>query len=234
MTRKSRGKAKPKTSPSNRRLVIRVDLVGAKPPIWRRLEIAPELYLDQVHNVLQAAFEWTNSHLHEFELRGSTNPSHPNGTGQSEFQFEGSHRGQVSRRFGMRMDEEDWGLEETGEPETETTLGELLVDPGDELHYLYDFGDDWEHSLKLEEARDAAPGAPLARCIAGRRACPPDDSGGIWTYEWAIIASKDPSDPTYQDAVERMEWMADISGSEEWDPKAFDIKAIDQAVRDVV
>jgi hypothetical protein len=51
------------------RLIVRVDLRGVTPPIWRRLDIQSNLTLDQVHAVIQAAFDWQNSHLHEFTNR---------------------------------------------------------------------------------------------------------------------------------------------------------------------
>lgn len=45
---------------------VRVDLTGTKPPLWRRLELASDLFLNEVHDVIQTAFGWTDSHLHEF------------------------------------------------------------------------------------------------------------------------------------------------------------------------
>ena len=45
---------------------VRVDLSGAKPPLWRRLELASGLFLEEVHEILQVAFGWTDSHLHQF------------------------------------------------------------------------------------------------------------------------------------------------------------------------
>src|SRR5699024_4010397 len=68
-------KSPKKVSSSNRRLVIRDELEGTEPAIWRRLELAPELRLDQVHDVLQAAFGWENVHLHEFESRTPIDPA---------------------------------------------------------------------------------------------------------------------------------------------------------------
>ena len=49
---------------------VRADLAGAKPPIWRRVELRSDLTLDRVHEVLQVAFEWTDSHLHRFSIGG--------------------------------------------------------------------------------------------------------------------------------------------------------------------
>ncbi len=246
-SRKRRNPRRLAPTPSNRRLVVRVDLMGAKPPIWRRLEIAPELRLDQVHGILQAAFDWDNSHLHEFEQRNiplADNPRHQEHLrNRMELLFGkispsvltenlgGLPHWKTRRRFGMEMDDE-WGFpgfSEPTEPETDFTLGQLLVNPGDKLYYQYDFGDSWDHSLKLEKIVDVVPGEPLARCTAGRRASPPEDCGGIWTYEWMLIASRDPSDPNHPEAVERMEWAY---GTADIDPDAlFDLEEVDRRVQ---
>lgn len=246
-SRKPRNPRRLAATPSNRRLVIRVDLMGAKPPIWRRLEIAPELRLDQVHEVLQAAFDWDNSHLHEFEQRDvelANNPLRQKFLRQLMASMSGGPGAQIpspdlgplgstktNRRFGMDLDD-GWGVpgfvEET-ESETRFRIGQLLVSPGDKLYYEYDFGDGWEHRLKLEKTIDVEPDAPLARCTAGRRAAPPEDSGGVWTYEWMLVASQDPSDPQYPAAVERMEWAY---GTGDFDPDtSFDLEVVDRQVQ---
>ncbi len=55
---------------------IRADLNHAKPPIWRRLDLRSDLPLDVVHQVLQVAFGWTDSHLHRFSLGGGPFDGH--------------------------------------------------------------------------------------------------------------------------------------------------------------
>lgn len=200
---------------SNRRLVIRAELADVKPVIWRRLEILPELRLDQVHSVLQVSFEWDDSHLHAFEIPGR------------------SKRAPALRRFVMDM-REDQRPDIDVEPETGTTIGELLTKRGDKLHYFYDFGDSWEVILKFEKVIDVDENSPLARCVAGERAAPPDDSGGSWKYEWATTVSQNPSDPDYDYALEHMEWMAEMMGLDEWDPEAFDLQTVDNNVRATV
>jgi hypothetical protein len=95
---------------------LRVDLNGAKPPIWRRLELASDLTLDEVHVALQAAFDWAGGHLYEFRA----DDSHVR-----------------AERF---LDE--YMLEDhDGTPETDVRLDQVLHSPGDRLHYVYDFGD---------------------------------------------------------------------------------------------
>jgi hypothetical protein len=149
---------------------IRVDLDGAEPPIWRLLELASDLHLDQVHHILQTAMGWTESHLHEFASGES--PTH-----------------QLVERYLPAASIDD-GLD--GIDETQVRLDELLVDPGDRLFYAYDFGDDWAHTLRLEVVSERDPEAPPAICISGARACPPEDCGGIWGYQDLLTAAAHP------------------------------------------
>jgi hypothetical protein len=46
---------------------VKASLHGAKPPVWRRLELPSELTLDVVHEVMQIAFAWHGCHLHQFQ-----------------------------------------------------------------------------------------------------------------------------------------------------------------------
>lgn len=49
-----------------------------KPPVWRRLQIPADSRLDEVHEVIQAAFGWQDYHLHVFEVDGeSFGPADP-------------------------------------------------------------------------------------------------------------------------------------------------------------
>jgi len=191
---------------SSTRLVVRVDLRGAVPPIWRRLEIDPNLTLDQVNAVIQAAFEWSNSHLHAF----STTPP--------------------GRRWGGQRFVLPFLLDDDDEATDEATaqLGTLLVNPGDIVDYLYDFGDSWEHSIKLEKHKNAAPSVPAALCTRGRRAGPPDDCGGIWGYLLMIEAGLDPEHPEYEEYVEQIESIYGEGAI--FDPAHFDLDRANQRI----
>jgi hypothetical protein len=160
---------------------VRVDLKGAKPPLWRRLELASDLMLDEVHEVLQAAFGWTGSHLHQF------------GAGPRGF-----YDFDTEQFVSAEATEEG----EDGAPEAEVRLDEVLAEPGDRLFYMYDFGDGWEHVVKLEKVFSRDGDTPRAVCTKGRRPSPPEDCGGIGGYELAILAN-DPNSPEHQDALDR-------------------------------
>jgi hypothetical protein len=188
---------------------VRIDLKGTKPPLWRRLELSSDLLLDEVHQVIQEAFGWTDSHLHQFA--SSHDPHSP------------------ETELYLCPYEVDEG--ETGIPEEQVRLDEVLVNAGDKLYYSYDFGDDWQHVIKLEAVSVRPdPAAPRAVCTDGRRDGPGEDCGGVDAYE-LIVAATDPANPDFSDAVAEFEY---IYGAE-IDPECigttrFDIGEINTAL----
>ena len=143
-------------------LVVRIDLVSARPATWRRVELPSTLMLDEVHELLQLLFGWTDSHLHRFALGASV-------------------WDRDAELFLCPYDVEEG--EDDGLPTSAVRLDEVLGEVGDKLRYVYDYGDDWMLVLKLERV-DAAP-PPRARVTGGRRGAPPDDYGGIWAWNEA-------------------------------------------------
>ena len=155
--------------------VVRVDLRHAKPPIWRRLEVHSDLTLDVVHRVLQAAFGWMDSHLWRFSL--GSDPFSPS-----------------SQVFLCPWDVEEGEFDdEGGIPAAAVRLDETVQIPGEILSYAYDYGDNWELALRLENVLPAAAGTPSAIAVDGRRAAPPEDCGGRRTADELAEVLEDPS-----------------------------------------
>ena len=69
---------------------------------------------------------------------------------------------------------------------------------GYQMLYEYDFGDGWEHVVLVEKILPMTPDAKLPVCIKGKRACPPEDVGGVWGYEQLLEAIKDPNHPEHE------------------------------------
>lgn len=157
---------------------VRVDLDDAVPPIWRRLELRSSMTLDVLHEVLQHAFDWSDSHLHRFAI------------GHSIFDPD-------AEKFLCPFDVEDGDTE--GVPENTVRLDEVLTAAGDELRYGYDYGDDWGHTVVLESIEPLDPDARPAVCLAGERAAPPEDCMGLRTA--ADLASV-LDDPAHFDVAE--------------------------------
>lgn len=191
---------------------VRIDLKGARPPCWRRLELASDLMLDELHAVLQAAFAWFDGHTHQFAA-GGTSFYHPD----SEQYFT----------------EDDLDDGDEGIAEKDVRLDELLVEIGDRFFYLYDFGDDWEHVIRLEAVLPRQPGAPRAVCIKGRRPSPPEDCGGIYGYE-LLTAANDRKNPRHREALDK---LRDAFGPgfdpSEFSPIPFDRESINGTLREL-
>lgn len=116
------------------------------------------------------------------------------------------------------------GSDRFGEPDPElgfaderrVTVGELLGDVGDQLLYTYDFGDDWEHEIVVEELADADQDVRSPVLVAAKGACPPEDCGGPWGYAdlKEILA-----DPTHDRHQEMLDWLA-LDDASAFDPGA--------------
>lgn len=146
---------------------VHVGMTDTEPPVWRRLDVSSGLMLDEVHRVLQAAFGFADSHLHRFAVGPSVYDD-------------------TSALYLCPWDVDD-GQVEGGVDERGVRLDELLVEPGDEFLYEYDFGDSWQFTIRLEQVGDRSPDAP-AVLVDGRRSGPPEDSGGAWRYEDLVEA----------------------------------------------
>ena len=175
---------------------IKVTLLGSSPPIWRRLLVPAGLTLEQLHHVLQAAMGWDDDHLHEFSTRG--------------------------RRFG-RPDPDDrfMGVSDA-ENERTVQLFNVLRRVGAKILYTYDFGDGWEHSIVLEKRLPVDPNVTYPLCTDGRRACPPEDCGGIGGFYDLLDAVSDPNHDQHEDLCD---WLGD-----DFDPEAFSIDKVNRMI----
>ena len=171
---------------------LRIDLVGAKPPIWRRILISSSDTLYDLHCAIQNAMGWTNSHLHSFESGGSS--------------------------YGI-ADIDEFDDFETRD-EKKYTIAHLLSNEGDRLLYMYDFGDSWEHKIKLEKIITEKIDGQLPRCTKGKNACPPEDVGGLWGYYSMLEVLQDPDDPERE---EYLEWLGD-----KFDPGYINLEEINE------
>lgn len=84
------------------------------------------------------------------------------------------------------------------------------------FYYEYDFGDSWEHTVKIVEELEADPNMDYPVCIGGKRACPPEDCGGVPGYEELL-----------NDPEEFAEWLG-----YEYDPESFTVKWANERLND--
>ena len=105
-------------------------------------------------------------------------------------------------------------------------LDQVAPAQGDRLSYTYDFGDDWEHTILVEAIATPESGLAYPRCLTGRRACPPEDCGGIWGYGYLLEIL---SDPNHEEHEDRLEWLG-LDSADQFDPAAFDLAGTNTAL----
>lgn len=156
---------------------IKITLLDVKPPVWRRLLIKDDITLNQLHYNIQAAMPWTNSHLHEFEIK---------------------------KQYYAPLSEYDDidGVEDR--KDTDIPLSSLNLIEGDKILYIYDFGDYWCHQILIEKFTPVDDTQVYPVCIKASRACPPEDCGGFSQYIELQQQLADKSHPEYDDAVESL------------------------------
>ena len=176
---------------------LKISLMNSQPAIWRRLLVPGSVRLSVLHAIIQETMGWTNSHLHEFKM-GDTSYSDP--------------------EFGLQEDDPDV------KDEFKARLSEVAPREGASFLYKYDFGDGWRHKILVERILSAAPGqnrSPV--CLAGARACPPEDCGGIYGYMEFLEAIRDPSHERHE---ELLDW---IGG--DFDSEAFDLSLVNTRLK---
>ena len=118
-----------------------------------------------------------------------------------------------ARNVGWGIPDRDWG--DGPLDARKANLGDVLEDVGTKtLRYLYDFGDGWEHTIKVERLIDPEPGALYPRLIEASGRCPPEDIGGPWGYAEFLEAI---GNPKHERHDEFKEWFAD-----DFDPNLVD------------
>ncbi|GBE40931.1 plasmid pRiA4b ORF-3-like protein [bacterium BMS3Bbin09] len=185
-------KIKKKTS---RIFQFKVALKNIKPLIWRRIQVEDTCTFWDLHVAIQDSMGWTDSHLHHFEI---LNPE--------------SDR---KEEIGIPDEDEISGKILAG---WKKKIADYFTENNDLAEYIYDYGDDWEHVVKLEKILEHAEGAMYPVCIDGERTCPPEDCGGIWGYEEFLEAIIDPAHERHE---ELLEWVGG-----DFDPEHFEIKDI--------
>jgi Plasmid pRiA4b ORF-3-like protein len=172
---------------------LKVTLRAVRPPVWRRIAVDSQVRLSALSNVLEAAMGWYGGHLHQFDVSGHI-------------------YGEPDPEWGDRVADE-----------RKARLADVLPAVKSKLRWDYDFGDGWEHDVVVEAIGPPEAGTTYPRCLAGRRACPPEDCGGPWGYHGLLEALKDPA---HEDHADLSEWAPP-----DFDPDHFDVDEATDAMR---
>jgi Plasmid pRiA4b ORF-3-like protein len=154
---------------------LRIDLDEVTPRVRRRVEVPLDIRLDELHRVIQAAMGWEDYHLYEFRRAGTA----------------------------WGVPDPTWDFPGTSAlPAADASLADLLGDRAKRFTYVYDFGDDWRHTVRVEAVAEAAPGVRYPRFLDGEGRCPPEDVGGPWGYADFLEAVADPGHERHDELLQ--------------------------------
>lgn len=188
-------KSKRASAPEKKVFQLRIELLHTE--VWRLIEVE-DCSLEDLHYLFQRAMGWDNSHMHEFEIK--------------------------RKRYTIPPPV-DFGYELEVEDSATVLLSDLFSRKGSRFTYMYDFGDGWEHAVRVESIGKADKDAKYPRCVDGGQRCPPEDCGGPWGYAELQQALADPSHPEHE---HYKEWCGEL------DPNVFDATAVTKEMQRVL
>ena len=166
---------------------LRVDLdLWEEHPCWRELVVPARFSFADLHGVIQSAFLWWGYHLYDFQLTNHgqrltiTNPDQGGVDSMFAMMFGGSSATAQVNAYDMTLDEVF--------PRTRTA------------RYNYDYGDGWEHRIKLLETIPCYEG-DMPVCVAGEGDASPEDAGGPGGFKDFLRVIADPADPEHDEMV---------------------------------
>ncbi|KAF2406567.1 pRiA4b ORF-3-like protein [Pseudomonas antarctica] len=176
-------------------LLLHIELKWIEPAIWRRVAVPENITLSKLHTVIQFAMGWEGGHLHEFEIAGE-NYGTPDPDGGGPPVNSDARKTLIKALNGKRT-----------------------------FRYLYDFGDGWDHRIKVEKKLPAVACPQVPYCIDGANACPPEDIGGGPGYADFLEAMADPNHPEHDDMLE---WHGST-----FDPTVFEWERVNQWLKEI-
>ncbi|MEZ4968874.1 MAG: plasmid pRiA4b ORF-3 family protein [Flavobacteriaceae bacterium] len=196
---------------------FKIKLEGStKPPIWRSLKMdGAHTFLD-LHLAIQGVFNWENTHLFQFSPTGwGSTPRLSENFKDDDWDHEVPFSKPNTWPFGERYDAAAIKLED------------FFHTPKQKMVYIYDFGDDWKHSVTLTEITAEKLLAP--QCLGGKGKAPVDDCGGIWGYYEMVEAINDPKHREHKDFCV---WLG-LKKGQRWELDAFNLEEVRDRLREV-
>ena len=169
---------------------VHVELMDVHPTVWRKLEIRADSSFWDLHCAIQDAMPWEDLHLHEFRFP----------IGDTDTQ--------------IGIPEYDYGSNPSFLASWDTHLKDWFPKIPGQCLYIYDFGDDWQHKVFLQERKSVTHTPRRPRCVDGQGMCPPEDVGGPHGF---LEFKEAMSDPTHERHEELVEWFGSV-----WQDTGFD------------
>ncbi len=172
---------------------LRLHVVGTNPQVWRRIVVRESMWLSRLHDSIQVLFDWFDYQTHAFNLD--------------------------DLRFGNPLKREELTIED----DRDVTLADLDLEHHERLTYGYHFGEGWQVEIRVEGHEPAKKGVQYPLCIAGERAGPPEDCGGLEAFHDMLACIKEPDTELGREWVE---WLGP-----EYHAEVCDLEKINKALK---
>jgi Plasmid pRiA4b ORF-3-like protein len=176
---------------------LKVTVRDSRPPIWRKLQVAAGMSLNELHQVLQIVMGWERHYSYQFD--------------DGLFWY------------GQDFVDDLGDFVPGGEDDTKTRLCDVANEEG--AHFLYNYRLEhiflegiWALKIRIERILPSNDELRVPLCVGGRRAGPPEAFPGIWNYEACLLSLRNSGDPRHQEAREAL--------GPEFDPDAFNLSEI--------
>ncbi|MFH1849333.1 MAG: plasmid pRiA4b ORF-3 family protein [archaeon] len=217
-------------------LQLKITLNGITPEIWRRFLVKDNIKFKELHEIIQTVMGWGDYHLYEFKIDDVSLTPDEHGYNAAEASFKtlfqspqfmkmleksdlkkGSATLDINKMNKILKDAENNKVK--NKYSLKTKLSEMLTKEKQEFYYIYDFGDNWEHTIIVEKILDEAKECPV--CLEGERACPPEDCGSVDGYYELVKIKKNKNHKYYKERI--VEWLG-----EDHDFELFNLKDINK------
>jgi len=187
------GKGPGRKKPAPRVLCLRLVVAGTQPRVWRRLLVRETMWLSRLHDSIQIAFDWFDYQTHTFALD--------------------------DLKFGNPVKRDELNIED----DRDVTLADLNLVHRDKMAYEYQIGEGWRVDVRVEKTVAPGKGTPYPLCVAGERAGPPEDCGGLEAFHDMLACLKEPASELGR------EWLGWLGP--DYDPNACDLDKVNRALR---
>ncbi|ACB75204.1 plasmid pRiA4b ORF-3 family protein [Opitutus terrae] len=178
---------------AERVFVLRLSVVGTIPAVWRRLVVRESMWLSRLHDSIQVAFDWFDYQTHAFNVE--------------------------NLRFGNPLKREELSIED----DRDVTLADLDLEHHERFTYGYHFSEGWQVEIHVEKIEPPQKNVHYPVCIAGERAGPPEDCGGLEAFHDMLACIKEPDTELGREWVE---WLGP-----DYNPDLCDLDKINKALR---
>ena len=163
---------------------LSIKLVHSTQVISRRLQVPEDMNLHDLHQLIQTAMPWGNCHMYEFNYKSE------------DYWYE--EEDEVAKYFGdepAHQVTKQWSLSRF-----------LQHTNAKSFHYVYDMGDNWDHLIKVGATVESKLGEIYPKLLAAKGVAPPEEIGGIYHYNWALVTLNEPEHELYEETVG---WFSD-------------------------